>query len=465
MGEQDGCSITSKMGGGSSFHLNSFHNKGVDSMAITQYGSDTLIPDTYKPFRGIATDAGFYNDDIGYDAETKSPTLMGTKFDPSQYMLGSDQRYYADPNVVNSQIYAAGLKPTAPQSYVSPYQTQIQGSIDKMTNYMNTPFQYNPATDTALQQAQKQAQESTMAQTNARGLLNSTITTDRMAQNTAMLIPQYEQIAYGRWQDEGSRLMQFANFFQGLDDSNYQRFTNQWEMETKARNDAYQRKQDEIANTQRALENAYSKLEALDYVDNEIAKITGLPVGMQSISAQRRLQDRQWQIEDEARALQQEKELNDYRTRNEIKVINARGESGATSGMGTPEQQEAYNLYYENFLGDGVDSVYMNNPVDALNLLIANRNAIEADIGTALYEQLYKQVEAKAKMNKTYATKETDTSLGASDYKTDPDFAEDVHDAMNDKENFKAYFDANTEAFLQKYGVDGYNYLYNLLNN
>ena len=134
-------------------------------MAITQYGSDTLIPENFKPFRGIATDAGFYNDDIGYDVDSKSPTLFGTKFDPSQYILGSDQRYYADPAVVQQQIYAAGLKGTAPGTYTNPYQTQIQGTIDKMTGYMNTPFQYNPATDTALQQAQKQAQESTMAQT------------------------------------------------------------------------------------------------------------------------------------------------------------------------------------------------------------------------------------------------------------------------------------------------------------
>jgi hypothetical protein len=329
---------------------------------------------------------------------------------------------------------------------------------------MNKPFSWDPNTDTGLQQAQKYANESTMAQTNARGLLNSTITTDRMAQNTAMLIPQYEQIAYGRWQDEGERLMAFANFWQGLDNNNFQRFASQYEMDYRARQDAYQRKRDSINDTQTALDNAYRKLEALDYVDNEIAKLTGLPVGMKSVDAQRRLQDREWQIEDEARALQQEKELNDYRTRNEIKVINARGESGATSGMGTPEQQEAYNLYYENFLGDGVDSVYMNNPVDALNLLIANRNAIEADIGTALYEQLYKQVEAKAKMNKTYATKETDTSLGASDYKTDPDFAQDVQDAQTDKEGFMAYFDANAEAFIQKYGTEGYNFLYNIVH-
>ena len=436
-------------------------------MAITQYGSDTLIPENFKPFRGIATDMGFYKDDIGYDVDSKSPTLFGTKFDPSQYVLGSDERYYADPTIVQQQIYAAGLKGTAPGTYTNPYQTQIQSSIDNVANHMNKPFSWNPATDTALQQAQKQAQESTMAQTNARGILNSTITTDRMAQNTAMLIPQYEQLAYERWQDEGTRLMNFANFWQNLDDTSYQRFADQWEMDTKARNDAYARKMDEYNKAQDSISNAYKKLEALDYVDNEISQLTGLPVGMKSIEAQRRLQDRQWQIEDDYRALEIEKQTDDYKTRNEINVINARGTGGSSStdisSMGTPEEQQRYYDVRNNFFAVA-DGTANGDIVSLYKWLTSTGEApTKSAMGSKLYAQLVKDVQGRMKMNEGFAPEE-EKPLGASDYKTDPDFAEDVQDAKSDPAGFVAYFDANAQAYIQKYGTDGYNYLYKIVH-
>jgi len=393
-------------------------------LMVTQYGTDTLIPETYKPFRGIVTDAGFYNDDIGYDVDTKSPTLFGTKFDPSKYILGSDERYYADPAWVQQQIYAAGLKPTAPQTYQSPYAQQMQGAITNMQNYMNAPFQYNPSTDTALQQAQKQAQESTMAQTNARGLLNSTITTDRMAQNTAMLIPQYEQLAYSRWQDEGTRLMQFANFWMSLDDQNYDRFVQQWDMDRQARNDAYARKQDEYNKMQDSIANAYRKLEALDYVDNEISKLTGLPVGMQSVEAQRRLQDRQWQIEDDYRRLEIEKQIDDYKTRNEIKVINARGTGGSSStdisSMGTPEEQQRYYDVRNNFFAVA-DGTVDGDIVSLYKWLTSTGEApTKSAMGSKLYAQLVKDVQGRMKMNEGFAPDpikfDSNTMLTVDDY-------------------------------------------------
>jgi len=195
-------------------------------------------------------------------------------------------------------------------------------------------------------------------------------------------------------------------------------------MDRQARNDAYARKQDEYNKMQDSIANAYRKLEALDYVDNEISKLTGLPVGMQSVEAQRRLQDRQWQIEDDYRRLEIEKQIDDYKTRNEIKVINARGTGGSSStdisSMGTPEEQQRYYDVRNNFFAVA-DGTVDGDIVSLYKWLTSTGEApTKSAMGSKLYAQLVKDVQGRMKMNEGFAPDpikfDSNTMLTVDDY-------------------------------------------------
>lgn len=77
--------------------------------------TNTPIPENYKPIRDILTGMGFSASDVGYDAATKNPLLQGYQLPNQNYILGADQHYYADPNQVQTDVSAWGLKPPPPR--------------------------------------------------------------------------------------------------------------------------------------------------------------------------------------------------------------------------------------------------------------------------------------------------------------------------------------------------------------
>ncbi|WP_026021482.1 hypothetical protein [Paenibacillus senegalensis] len=128
----------------------------------------------------------------------------------------------------------------------SPYQEQIKPLIERMTQNANQqPFQfqapqqfsYNPQTDpqyqAALRQAQQNAQtagNNAMVQMGSRGIGNSSMTTDRVAQIqqselgrvSDTVLPQLMQQAYQRYADDANRdwQRQLANYQAAQDNQN-----------------------------------------------------------------------------------------------------------------------------------------------------------------------------------------------------------------------------------------------------
>lgn len=115
-------------------------------------------------------------------------------------------------------------------------QRKVSDTLGQIETKINTPFQpyqpaqpfsYDPQSDPQYQAALRRAQENarlasgnTMAQMNARGLLNSTITADRvgqiqqgeMARVSDELVPQLMQQAYQRYMDaENQRYRQYLD--------------------------------------------------------------------------------------------------------------------------------------------------------------------------------------------------------------------------------------------------------------
>ena len=142
------------------------------------------------------------------------------------------------------------------KAYESAYSTEISKLIDKVVN--REPFDYNPENDAAYQALAKQygrlgaqAREDTLADValNTGGVASShAVTAAQQAQNKynqalTDKIPSLMEVAYGRYQNELNNNMNLIGTLQGLDDSAYNRFSDQ-------RNFDYQKDRDSIADDQ-----------------------------------------------------------------------------------------------------------------------------------------------------------------------------------------------------------------------
>jgi len=420
-------------------------------MAVTQYGTQTPIDENLKPIRGILTGAGYSNDDIGYNNATKSVTIYGKDFDSSGFTGGADQHLYANPDIVQQRLSAAGLSPRTPQ-YTNPYQTQLADATNKITQFANTPFSYNPATDTSLQQAQKETETGVRNMAASRNMLYGDTTIANVAQQTAALIPQYEQLARENWQNEGQRLMEFANFFQNLSSDDFTQFTQKWEMDNTARQTARQERLDRIDEEQRLIDNAYQKLSEQDYVDNEISQLTGLAVGTLSNKAKTALQEREWAVEDakrkeqeaiasDRRQLAKEKAIIDYRAK-----IAAEEEQAST---GTEQQMQNYYDLRDIYLGGGNGS-YANDPLKAYNWLLSHAQQNIELIGQPLYEQLLSDLTGTMKVQKSYGE---DTQ--ATDYVKDPVYTAEMDLAIRDPEGWLANYNTSYQDYYDTFTYEG----------
>jgi hypothetical protein len=177
---------------------------------------------------------GYNDDQIGWNQNTGAVTLNGQIFyKPSaENAVGGkaygtlDELNQAMNNYRMNQLYgqmynqATQQKPYNPQD--SPYYNQINNLISQLQSRANQPFVYDPASDPAYQAALNQANRnaelasrSAMEDLNERGILNSTVTSDRLGQirQDAMsyvsdtVLPQLMQQAYNREQQGIANLM------------------------------------------------------------------------------------------------------------------------------------------------------------------------------------------------------------------------------------------------------------------
>jgi hypothetical protein len=248
---------------------------------------------------------GFNNADIGWNAQTKLPTLQGRDLSGINYTPGSDQHMYANPNDVTKALTASGVQ--TPMS-MSPYQnTQIQDTLRNIQQRLDEGFQYDPGQDEDLKQAQGQVMKTVREDMGSRGMLYSDATKSLMTQEAAKLVPQYRQIAYGQYQDEISRMYDFADFVTKLDQENYNRVRDYWARDWEQKMFTYQQEQDKIVNERNLIKDAWDRVNQVGYVDNQTSVLVGLPVGTPSQAAREALQQRKWELED------YEKELRDQR--------------------------------------------------------------------------------------------------------------------------------------------------------
>ena len=172
------------------------------------------------------------------------------------------------------------------------YKSQYANAINEMANQiLNMRFNYNPNEDDLLKQAAQYTAQNTYESMNARGILNSSLTAERVARVVGELIPTYEKMARDEFESNFSMLMNTAQFIMNLDDTQYTRWENDRQQKWKEQQAEYEKAQD-------AIKNAWERVDELGYVDNDAAIVLGVKVGTLSKDAREAKEQREWELEE-----------------------------------------------------------------------------------------------------------------------------------------------------------------------
>lgn len=224
--------------------------------------------------------------------------------------------------------------------YQSAYADSINGLISEVLSRVETGFNYDPSQDTALQMAAEYAANTTMENMISSGILNSSMTAERVARVVSELIPQYEQLAYTRWTDGLSQLASTAQLVMNYD-------SQQFEYWKDAKDREFQEKQFEYQKEQNELENAWKRVDELGYVDNEAATILGVPAGTLSGEARLAKEEREFELAKmrEQLQIQYENDKALYELRTELDKEYASYTQSLANGTGNSSGSSSSNGY------------------------------------------------------------------------------------------------------------------------
>jgi len=240
------------------------------------------------------------------------------------------------------------------------YQSNYADAINKVAqNILNMRFSYNPNEDDLLKVASQYAAQNTFESMNSKGILNSSMTAERVAKVIGNLIPTYEKMAREEFDASFSRMINTANLLMNMDDREF----TQWQ---DARDQKWKEEEREYARKQDALENAWRRTDELGYVDNEAAVILGVSAGTLSKDAREakeayerqiaewnRQHEAEKQTEIELLKLKQDmqKEMYDYQAsvdnrsyESKIQIQNKYGSTGSSNSNSTSSNTKTTSL-------------------------------------------------------------------------------------------------------------------------
>jgi len=205
--------------------------KGTQSQApkpasnIIAFGAKKAAPAGTVPVREYLVNRGYDPSKIGWQSGT---ITLGDRYgiNPSGVVGG---RAYAPGSTIEAALRAMNYQSPAEQKAAA-RKEQIDSLVAALTQAVNQPFNYNPEEDPRYQAAQKlaeaqaqRASQRAMEELNARGILNSTVTSDRLgqiqqqsAESVASMIPGLYQSALQERQSQLGNLGDLANVLMKL---------------------------------------------------------------------------------------------------------------------------------------------------------------------------------------------------------------------------------------------------------
>lgn len=268
------------------------------------------------------------------------------------------------------------------------YKSNYSDAINQLANtILSARFEYNPNEDDLLKQASNYVTQNTFESMNAKGILNSSITAERVAQVVGNLIPQYEKLAREEFDAAFSRMLNTANLLMNMDERQFAYWKDARDQRWKEEEQQYQRSQD-------ALKNAWTRVDELGYVDNEAAKVLGISVGTLSKDAREKKEAREYemaewnrrheiekQTEMELYQLKQDLAQSQWEKQQKINMENDLALYKAKQNLSTQQQKELEKYSYELKKQYGGTSNSANTvPLSTYDSVIQNRWGIKDDM-------------------------------------------------------------------------------------
>lgn len=237
--------------------------------------------------------------------QTYQPSNTNTNVVDFNQIYSGYQSQYGAYNTTNNS-FASGIKKTSigttivtpttanlnsiQGQYQSAYADTINSLISEMLYQMNNGFSYDPTTDNSLRVASEYAANTTLQSLAGSGVLNSSATAERVARIVSELIPQYEEKAHNRWIEYLGQLADTAQLVMNYDNQQFQYWAD-------AKDREFKEKEFEFEKQQKALENAWKRIDELGYADNEASTILGIPVGTLSKDAREAKEQREYELQ------------------------------------------------------------------------------------------------------------------------------------------------------------------------
>lgn len=274
------------------------------------------------------------------------------------------------------------------------YKNQYDSVIDGIVNELLTlRFTYDPSDDKALAKAQEHASNVAMEKMNAKGLLDSSMTAQIVTSVVSELEATYEKMARDEFYENVERLKSMANFVIGLEETQYNRWLANVEMNLQY----YQAQKDEIAYQ-------WDRVNQLGYVDNEASIILGVAPGTLSPAMRQAIMEAEAAANKKYNELTSDIALAEAKAKIELqtyaqkKAIEAQYKTPAGKGGVLSEEEYTGTYDAEDLMG----LVYMMKEKysdEEIIKALKNNAKTEADYIQALAELGYTTTEAENLLN------------------------------------------------------------------
>ena len=346
---------------------------------------------------------------MGYNVDwnQQQGVLVNNKpIDTSNFQLVND-RYYGNAADINAAVQGIPLQNAYQSQYApqlqqmlgnlanaQPYQSPYTGQIQDALQGLGQKFEYDPNSDKALQQAQQQAMAQTSEAMGSRGMLYSDATKSLMTQEASKLVPQYEQLAFNRYQqgfqqqlqmvnflneldnkeyrtyqDQQNNMKDIADFMFKLDDRDYQIYKDTIDQRNYEKEMSYKQSQDAITNQRNAISDAWDRVDSLGYVDNETSAILGIHVGTLSREAQKEKDRQEYELKQWEREVQEAQKRDAINFEQQKELIAYRDQ--------LDQQQKAEDEAKHQAITDMTNWIYdTTSSEESLNRLKQNKSAV-----------------------------------------------------------------------------------------
>jgi len=259
---------------------------------------------------------------VGYNLNTKLPTFNGQDLNIEGTTNIGGTNYAPVESIANSLQSKLTTQPTfKQQEYTSPYAEEIKSSMEQLKN--PEPFSYDSDTDQAFQQASKKLTNQIMESMNARGILGSTITGYNVSEGVANMLPQYQNAAYSRYQDQQSRVQNYVNTLLKMDETSYSQYKDQVTQDYQRYKDEYQKKVDQINLLRDRVTSAQNRLKDLGYADNQVASVLAIAPGTLSSEARQAVAEAKAKVDAAAQKAKDDLAAQDKEFEMKVKTFDA----------------------------------------------------------------------------------------------------------------------------------------------